>query len=346
MTACASDTYQPSHIPVLAQQCLDLITPTFTLSDTPIVVDATLGLGGHSELILKSDPRVHVIGIDRDPAALEFATTRLADYHERFHPVHDTYNNIDEVVTQFAQLTDNPKNPKVQAVLMDLGVSSMQLDDDERGFAYSRDTELDMRMDTTQGESAYDLLNNKSGEELFRIIRHYGEERFAKRIARAIVSEREKTPITTTGQLTRIIEQAIPAANQRRGGHPAKRTFQAIRIAVNDELTILSDALPTALHTLCDGGRLVVEAYHSLEDRIVKRAMRKVTTVELPDGIPVKAEFLKPDFHLITRKAIRADEQEQQNNPRSASVRLRAVEKNPPADHAADTALPAARRHQ
>lgn len=320
-----------THLPVLAKQCVDFIAPTLRLASPPVVVDATLGLGGHSELILESHPDVHVIGIDRDAKAIDAASTRLERFGDRFHSAHTTYNNIDQVVRDYADVCGS--DGRVQAVLMDLGVSSMQLDDDSRGFAYSRDNVLDMRMNQDEGDTAADLVNSASEETLTHIIRTYGEERFAKRIAQRIIRHRSDDPIRTTKQLADIIYDAIPAATRQPGSHPAKRTFQALRIAVNDELTILADTLPKALHVLCPGGRLVVESYHSLEDRIVKNAMRKVTTVDVPAGVPLTADQLTPDFTSITTKAIQADDDEQSHNSRSKSVRLRVVEKTTPAHH-------------
>ncbi len=209
---------------------------------------------------------------------------------------------------------------------MDLGVSSLQLDEADRGFAYSKDAPLDMRMDATNGQSAADLLATASEGELIRILRTYGEEKFAPRIARLIIRRRDDAPITRTGELVDIIREAIPAPARRTGGNPAKRTFQALRVAVNDELTILERALPRALSSLRVGGRLVVESYQSLEDRIVKDVLRRGSTSAAPPGLPIIPDEMAPSLRLLTKGANKADQAEQDHNPRSASVRLRGAE--------------------
>ncbi len=209
---------------------------------------------------------------------------------------------------------------------MDLGVSALQLDEADRGFAYSKDAPLDMRMDATSGQSAADLLATASEGELIRILRTYGEEKFAPRIARLIIRRRDDAPITRTGELVDIIREAIPAPARRTGGNPAKRTFQALRVAVNDELTILERALPRALSCLRVGGRLVVESYQSLEDRLVKDILRRGSTSAAPPGLPIIPDEMVPSLRLLTKGANRADRAEQDHNPRSASVRLRGAE--------------------
>ncbi len=308
-----SGTTAERHVPVLAHRCLELLRPA--LADGGTLVDATLGLGGHSELVLTALPAVRVVGIDRDAAAIALAEERLAPFGERFLAVHTTYDRIGEVA-----------GGAVDAVLMDLGVSSLQLDEAGRGFAYAKDAPLDMRMDVTAGEGAADLLARADEAELRTILYRWGEERFAPRIAREIVRTRSTTPIERTGQLVEIVRRSIPAAARRHGGNPAKRTFQAIRIAVNHEMDILAAAVPAAIDALRPGGRIVVLAYHSLEDRIVKQEFHRRSTSSAPPGLPELDEH-RPTLRLLTRGAEKADETEIAANPRSASVRLRAAER-------------------
>lgn len=307
------------HDPVLVNDVLALLAPALD-GHQATLIDCTLGMGGHAEAILKRWPDVSIIGIDRDPVAIELATQRLTPYKERFCAVHATYDAVAEVAQQAGLFG------QVDAVLMDLGVSSVQLDDDERGFAYSRDTVLDMRMDQSRGYSATELVNTAPVDELTRIIADYGEERFAKRIAQSIIRHREDQPITTSGQLADIVREAIPAPARRTGGNPSKRTFQALRIAVNEELDILERAVPAALSVLRVGGRLVVESYHSLEDRIVKTVLRNGSEVQIPPDLPIIPDTARPALSLITRKAIQAGENDIAHNPRAASVRLRAAQ--------------------
>ncbi len=307
------------HIPVLCETILDLLAPVLDQDGPTTLIDATLGMGGHSEAILRRFPNVNVIGIDRDPAALALAGQRLAPFGNRFRTVHTTYDRL-------ADATDGP----VDAILMDLGVSSLQLDEDERGFSYSRPAPLDMRMDTTADLTAEQLVNQASVDELTRILREYGEERFARRIAARIVQRREIQPLTNSAQLAELVRDAIPAAARRQGGHPAKRTFQALRIAVNDELRILERAIPAALTQLKVGGRLIVESYHSLEDRMVKRVFAAGSSDQTPPGLPIAARQTRPPLQLVTRKAVKAGPEEISRNPRAQSVRLRAVEVSHP----------------
>ena len=311
-----------THQPVLAERCIALLGKGIEQAGKngrALIIDATLGLGGHSELILKNYPQVHLIGIDRDKQALASSTSRLQDYSQRFKAVHATYDAIGAIANAYSD-----DNYPLAGILMDLGVSSMQLDDTARGFSYAQDSELDMRMDQSKGKSARELLAELSGEQISKILREYGEERFATRIARVIVEKRQETSIETSKQLVEIVRDSIPAPARRSGGNPAKRTFQALRIAVNQELSILSAAVPTALNVLAPGGVLVVESYQSLEDRIVKQAFRQVVTSQLPGGIPVS----KPAaFALLTSGAEKAEAAEIEKNPRSASVRLRAIQK-------------------
>ena len=308
------------HIPVLLSECLDMLAPAIERPGA-VLVDATLGMGGHTEGALERFQDLTVIGIDRDPQAIKLASARLESFGDRFRAVHTTYDNIDQAVED--QLG---AGARVDGVLMDLGVSSLQLDEADRGFAYSKDAPLDMRMDATTGVSAADLLATASEAELIRILHTYGEEKFAPRIARLIIRRRDDSPITRTGELVEIIREAIPAPARRTGGNPAKRTFQALRVAVNDELTILERALPRALSSLRIGGRLVVEAYQSLEDRIVKDVLRRGSTSAAPPGLPIIPDEMAPSLRLLTKGANRADQAEQDFNPRSASVRLRGAE--------------------
>ncbi len=310
----------PVHIPVLASRCVELLEPAITGTDDAVVIDATLGLGGHSELLLENFADLSVIGIDRDPRALEIARERLAKFSGRFTAVHATYDEIAGVAAAHAPT-------KVVGVLMDLGVSSMQLDQADRGFAYSQEATLDMRMDQTTGRTAADLLAELPEAELRRILRVYGEEKFAHRIAAEIVARREDSPVRTSTQLVEVLRECIPAPARRTGGNPAKRTFQALRIAVNDELEILTRAIPAAIDALAVGGRIVVMSYQSLEDRIVKRALTAAATSSAPPDFPVELPEHAPYLELLTRGAERASEKEVQENPRSAPVRLRAAKK-------------------
>ncbi|MDO5719970.1 MAG: 16S rRNA (cytosine(1402)-N(4))-methyltransferase RsmH [Actinomycetaceae bacterium] len=310
------------HTPVLLDSVLALLEPSLFRRDKgpARMVDCTLGMGGHTEAVLATWPHVAVIGIDRDRDAIELAQRRLKKYSDRFKAVHATYDCVDDVVQQ-AGWTEG-----ADAILMDLGVSSLQLDEDSRGFAYSRDTALDMRMDQNSGRTAAELLNTASLAELTRILTTYGEERFARRIAQRIVDQRNREPLASTGQLVELIRDAIPAPARRTGGNPAKRTFQALRIAVNEELEILSQAIPAALSALRIGGRLVVESYHSLEDRIVKSAFRRGSQSNVPHDLPLIPQEHAPYLSVLTRKAIQATPEDIEKNPRAASVRLRAVE--------------------
>lgn len=304
------------HTPVLVDDCLDMLAEGLP-EGGGVLVDCTLGMGGHSEAALRRFEGIRLIGIDRDPQAIELASERLAPFSDRFTAVRTTYDRVDEVVAEHSP------TGRADAILMDLGVSSLQLDEAERGFSYSADAPLDMRMDPTSGICAAELLNTASEKELTRILRVYGEERFAPRIAGLVVRRRAEKPLARTGELVDIVRAAIPAPARRTGGNPSKRTFQALRVAVNDELTILERAVPAALRSLNLGGVLVVESYQSLEDRIVKDVLRAGSTVDAPPGLPVIPESMAPSLELLTRGARLADEAEIARNPRSASVRLR-----------------------
>jgi len=303
------------HKPVMLERCLDLLRPA--LSGHSRVIDATLGLGGHTEALLLEHPELQVFGIDRDPQALELASKRLAQFGDRFVPVAATY---DQIAEHFEPLS-------VDGILMDLGVSSMQLDDDDRGFSYARDTYLDMRMDQTTGKTAADLLAELDEVALAKIFKHYGEERYAMPIARRIVEKRKDQPITHSGALNKIVSAVVPQVPGKQSGHPAKRVYQALRIAVNDELGVLERAVPQAIQALRPGGRLVVMSYHSLEDSIVKLAMQEAASSSTPIEMPVELPGTAAIFKIITRGVERASEREIELNPRAASARLRAGEK-------------------
>ncbi|WP_330273281.1 16S rRNA (cytosine(1402)-N(4))-methyltransferase RsmH [Lentzea sp. NBC_00516] len=310
---------QPRHVPVLLDRVLELFAPA--LSGKPaVVVDTTLGMGGHSDALLSAHPELILIGLDRDPQAIEMAGKRLARHGDRVHLVNVTYDHIDEAVEDLGY-------SRVDGVLMDLGVSSLQLDEEERGFAYSKDAPLDMRMSKGTGMTAADILNTYGHGDLARILSTYGEERFAGKIASAVLREREKEPFTNSGRLVELLYAVVPAASRRTGGHPAKRTFQALRIEVNGELESLRLALPAALGVLRVGGRIVVESYQSLEDRMVKQAIAELAKSKTPPGLPVELPGHGPEVKLLTRGAELANEKEIEDNPRAAPVRLRAAER-------------------
>ncbi|WP_317696182.1 16S rRNA (cytosine(1402)-N(4))-methyltransferase RsmH [Aeromicrobium sp. REDSEA-S32_B7] len=310
------------HVPVLLDRCLELLEPALTAPGERrrVVVDATLGLGGHTEAMLQRFPDVHVVGVDRDTEALARAQARLEPFGDRVTYAHAVYDELPDVLAD-AGLR------RVDGVLFDLGVSSMQLDLADRGFAYAQDAPLDMRMTPGVGPTAADVLNTYPADRLARVLRVHGEEKFARRIADAVVAARETEPFTRSARLVELVRDSIPAAARRTGGHPAKRTFQALRIEVNDELAVYARALPAALDALAVGGRVVVLSYHSLEDRITKRTLADVTTLDVPHGLPVVPAGLEPRFRLLPRGAEQASEAEAADNPRARSVRLRAVER-------------------
>lgn len=333
------------HTPVLLDDCVDLVTsrlaerhlagPAATRpagGDLPIIVDCTLGLAGHSMAFLKACPQARLIGIDRDPEALALATRRMDDagLSDRFTPVHAPFDELSAVLDRLGVAS-------VDAVFMDLGLSSLQIDETDRGFSYSHDAPLDMRMDTTQSLTAADVLNTYDTDRLARIFKEYGEERFAGPIAKRIGQMRRESPITTSAQLSGLVDRVVPRAH-RAPGNPAKRVFQALRIEVNGELDKLAGTLPQAALRLGVGGRLVVESYHSLEDRTVKRFMALGLHVDAPAGLPVIPPDAQPYFRDLTHGAVKADDAERRRNPRSASVRLRAVELIRP--------IPSARRQE
>ncbi len=310
------------HLPVLAGRVSALLAPAFADGDRPVFVDATLGMGGHTLLLLAAHPALRVIGIDRDPAALRIAHGRIADagYADRVDLVHAVYDEVGAVIARRAR-------NGVQGILFDLGVSSLQLDQADRGFAYSIDAPLDMRMDPTTGPSAADVLNTYSAGDLARVLSRYGEEKFAKKIAYAIVREREREPFRNSARLVELLYAEIPAPARRTGGHPAKRTFQALRIEVNDELGALTTAIPDALQGLAVGGRIVVMSYQSLEDKIVKRAIAPATLSTAPPDLPIDLPGHEPRFQWLTRGSETPTEIEIGENPRAASARLRAAER-------------------
>ncbi|MGH3931205.1 MAG: 16S rRNA (cytosine(1402)-N(4))-methyltransferase RsmH [Pseudonocardiaceae bacterium] len=316
-------TWSPHHAPVLLARCLELLGPALA-GRSAVLVDATVGLGGHAAAFLEAHPGLTLVGLDRDPQALDLARHRLAPYAKRIHLVHAVYDQLPGVLERLdVECLDG--------VLFDLGVSSLQLDAIERGFSYARDAVLDMRMDPTTGRTAADVVNGYSKADLARVLREYGEERFAGRIAGAIVNERARQPFDSSARLVEVIYQSVPAAARRRGGHPAKRTFQALRIEVNGELAALRAAIPAALDALSIGGRLVAMSYHSLEDRLVKRALAERAVSRTPPGLPVELPGHGPQFRALTRGAEQADPTETGINPRAASVRLRATERIAPA---------------
>ena len=309
------------------QRCVELLTPALTRYDSDgseaVLVDATIGAGGHAERFLTELPGLRLIGLDRDPSALDIARTRLARFADRVTLVHTRYDGLAAALAESGYAAVE----SVDGVLFDLGVSSMQLDRAERGFSYAQDAPLDMRMDPDSPLTAADILNTYDEAALADILHRYGEERFARRIAAQIVRQRARTPFTSTAELVALLYEAIPAPARRTGGHPAKRTFQALRIAVNDELESLRNAIPAALDALTVGGRTVVMAYQSLEDRIVKRAFADAVASRTPVGLPVELPGHGPRFRSLTHGAERADAAEMERNPRSTAVRLRALQR-------------------
>ncbi|MEJ5944479.1 16S rRNA (cytosine(1402)-N(4))-methyltransferase RsmH [Pseudokineococcus basanitobsidens] len=305
------------HVPVLLERCVDLLEPALREPGS-VVVDATLGLGGHAEALLERCPGVRLVGLDRDPQALAEASARLAPHADRVDLVRTVFDGL---VPALADLGVE----RVQGVLFDLGVSSLQLDEVGRGFSYARDAPLDMRMDGTEGTTAAEVLATYSAADLARVLRDFGEERFARRIADRVVAARGREPLRTTQQLVDLVRDAVPAATRRTGGNPAKRTFQALRVEVNGELEALRAALPAAVDALAVGGRVVVMSYQSLEDRIAKQVLAAGAASTSPPDLPVELPEHAPLLRLLTRGAETAPETETARNPRAASVRLRAA---------------------
>jgi 16S rRNA (cytosine1402-N4)-methyltransferase len=307
------------HLPVMLDRVLALLAPALEGAGA-IMVDATLGRGGHARALLEAHPGLALIGLDTDPQAISECRRLLAPYADRVTLVQAVYDELGEILSRRG-------TRRVHGVLFDLGVSSPQLDDPQRGFAYAYDAPLDMRMDPGRPLTAADVLNTYPAGRLAGVLRSYGEERFAQRIAQAVVRARSRAPLATTGELTDIIRDSIPAAARRHGGNPAKRTFQALRIEVNGELDALARALPIALDALAVGGRLVALAYHSLEDRTVKRALAGRAVDTTPRDLPVPLPGGRPQLRLLTRGAERPAGEELARNPRAASARLRAAER-------------------
>ena len=312
------------HVPVMLDRVLDLMAPGIdqarAAGRTPVALDGTLGMGGHTEALLRRHPDLIVVGIDRDTQALALAADRLDWAGDRLRTWHGTYDEVPEAL-------EHAGLGAVDAALYDLGVSSFQLDERERGFAYSYDAPLDMRMDGTADLTAADVVNTYEEGDLKRIIRAWGEERFAGRIAAAIVRARAEAPFIGTGRLVEVIRSAVPAAAGRSGGHPAKRTFQALRIEVNEELDVLERALPAIIDALTVGGRLVVMSYHSLEDRITKSQMTSLSRSTAPPGFPIELEEHAPVVKMLTRGVDQPTQHEIEENPRASSAKVRALEK-------------------
>ncbi|MBH0054330.1 16S rRNA (cytosine(1402)-N(4))-methyltransferase RsmH [Salinibacterium sp. SWN139] len=306
------------HTPVLLERSIELLAPALNAPGA-VLVDGTLGMAGHAEAFLQRFPGLTLVGIDRDEDALAIARRRLEPFASRTHFVHAVYDEI-------PQALDSLGITSVEGIFFDLGVSSLQLDRVERGFSYSQDAPLDMRMDASTPVTAEHILATYSELELRRIFYAYGDEKLAPRFASRIVQFREQQPLTTSAQLVELVIAATPAAAQR-AGHPAKRVFQALRIEVNQELSVLERAIPAAVDSLALGGRMVVLAYQSLEDRIVKRELQRRAKSTAPAGLPIELPEHKPELKLLVRGSEQASEAEQALNPRAKPVRLRAIER-------------------
>ena len=308
------------HTSVMLERCITLLAPAIEKSSSPVVVDATLGLGGHSFALLEKFPQLRIVGLDRDESAISIAQERLASFNNRVTIIHAVY---DEMPTVLDGLGLN----FVDGILFDLGVSSLQLDRAERGFSYAQNAPLDMRMDQSRGATAQEILDSYSRNDLIRVIREYGEEKFAARIVDNIIEARQKNELRTTTDLAELVKRSIPAPARRVGGNPAKRTFQALRIEVNQELAVLERAIPRAMDRLAVGGRMVVMSFQSLEDKIVKRFFADATESQTPRGLPIEIASLAAKFQLVFRGSEKASEQEILENSRAQSVRLRAIER-------------------
>ena len=304
----------------MRDRCVSLLAPAIEASAAPVIVDATLGLGGHTEALLERFENLTVIGIDRDLDALAKARTRLAPFGERFKSSHAVFDSFSDVIAEHGF-------KRISGALFDLGVSSMQLDQGARGFSYSHEAPLDMRMDQSRGITAGEIVNTYAPGEIVRILRVYGEEKFATRIVENIVKQRAIAPFTSTVALATLVKESIPAATRRTGGNPAKRTFQALRIAVNDELGAIDRALPQALESINVGGRIVVMSFQSLEDRIVKEIFAEESTSKSPRELPIELPEYAAKFALVFNSSEKPSDLEIEENPRSASVRLRAIER-------------------
>ena len=317
------------HVPVMRERMAELLAPAVAaFGEHCVLIDGTLGAGGHTEYFLSEFPNAKVIGVDRDPIALDQASKRLAPFGERFTGVQTRFDFVgDAVADGEGEIFDIAREHGIAGALFDLGVSSMQLDQEERGFAYRGDAPLDMRMNPTEGITAAEVLNTYSHGDLARILKTYGDERFAGKIASAIVKEREREPFDRGARLVELLYDTIPAATRRTGGHPAKRTFQALRIEVNRELEAVENVVPAIAELLGVGGRAVFMSYQSLEDKIVKAAFARLTASKTPPGLPMDLPGSEPAFRTITRGAEKAPEAEIERNPRAAPVRVRGIEK-------------------
>ena len=308
------------HVPVALERCIQLLAPVIKENSKPVIIDCTLGLGGHAKVLLERYSNLHLIGIDRDQSALDIAAKTLAPVIDRVSLVHSTYDQIEKILADL-------KIEKVDGILFDLGVSSMQLDEASRGFAYSQSAQLDMRMDQSAELTAAIVLNTYSHGQLAKLLQRFGEEKFASKIAENIIKAREAGRLKTTTDLAEIVKDSIPAPARRTGGNPAKRTFQALRIEVNQELSILERAIPAALASIKVGGRIIVMSYQSLEDRIVKTFFAEATKSNTPLGLPMELPNSAAKFKLLLNGSEAADLNEQESNPRSQSMRLRAIER-------------------
>ena len=308
------------HVPVALERCIQLLAPVIAENSKPVIIDCTLGLGGHAKVLLERYSNLHLIGIDRDQSALDLAAKTMAPVIDRVSLVHSTYDQIEKILADL-------KIEKVDGILFDLGVSSMQLDEASRGFAYSQSAQLDMRMDQSAELTAAIVLNTYSHGQLAKLLQRFGEEKFASKIAENIIKAREAGRLKTTTDLAEIVKDSIPAPARRTGGNPAKRTFQALRIEVNQELSILERAIPAALASIKVGGRIIVMSYQSLEDRIVKTFFAEATKSNTPLGLPMELPNSAAKFKLLLNGSEAADLNEQESNPRSQSMRLRAIER-------------------
>ena len=312
------------HTPVALERCVELLTPSIeraiAKSGSALVIDATLGLGGHTRLLLERFSLLHIIGVDRDLSAIALAKINVKPFQERLTIIHGVYDGLDQILADL-------NIDYVDGILFDLGVSSMQLDDADRGFSYSQVAPLDMRMDQSQGITAFDILTSYDKSALVRILRKYGDEKFAPRIVDNIIKARESSNLQTTKDLADLVKESIPAPARRTGGNPAKRTFQALRIEVNQELATLERAIPAALRALAIGGRLVVMSYQSLEDKIVKTLIGQVCASRTPRGLPIDLPDSAAKYNLVFSGSESASAAEMDVNPRAQSMRLRAVER-------------------
>ena len=314
------------HVPVMRERMAELLAPA--VGTDAVLIDATLGAGGHTEHFLTTFPGARVIGVDRDPNALAEATERLAPFGDRFAAVQARFDEMGEAIAAAeGEAFDLVRANGVAGALFDLGVSSMQLDQADRGFAYRVDAPLDMRMDPTRGITAAEVLNTYSHGELAHVLKTYGDERFAGKIAAAVIKEREREPFTTSARLVELLYDTIPAATRRSGGHPAKRTFQALRVEVNGELDAIRNVVPVITDLLAVGGRVVFMSYQSHEDKIIKSALRELTTSKTPPGLPIDLPGTEAKFALITHGAEQASKEEIERNPRAAPVRVRGIKK-------------------